>query len=100
MKQYKVLGKKGGEVTSSVTLHPGEVLDVELQAREIKKSVFAAKLGIKPGHLSEGLHGKRHVSAAMALKLETLLKISAEYWLRIQMQYDLQIERDKMRNAA
>jgi HTH-type transcriptional regulator/antitoxin HigA len=55
---------------------------------------------MKPGHFSELLHGKRHVSAATALKLEKLLNIPAEYWLRVQVYYDLFIERHKEMKAA
>ena len=72
----------------------------ELEARDIKKTVFAEYLGMKPGHFSELLHGKRNVSAATALKLEQLLKIPAEYWMRVQVYYDLFVERNKQMNAA
>jgi len=97
---YKVLNSRGKEIQTDVALHPGEVLLDELEAREIKKTAFAALLGIKPGHLSELLHGRRHVSAAMALKLEKLLNIPAEYWMRVQIYYDLFIERKKPREIA
>jgi HTH-type transcriptional regulator/antitoxin HigA len=50
--------------------------------------------------LSELLHGKRHVSAALAIKLEKLLNIEAEYWMRIQVYYDLFVERHKPMKAA
>lgn len=100
MAQYKVIGKKGNELFPRVSLHPGEVLNDELAAREIKKSDFAAKLGLRPAHLSDLLHGKRHISAAIALKLERLLDVKAEYWLRLQMYYDLSIEREKFKAAA
>lgn len=100
MAQYKTIGKKGNEIIPKIALHPGEVLDNELLAREIKKSVFAEKLGMKPGHLSELLRARRHVSAALAIKLEKLLDIKAEYWLRMQMYYDLFIEREKFKKAA
>lgn len=95
MTQYKVLNKKGSEITTSEILHPGEVIEMELEVRNIKKSVFAALLQIKPGHLSELLVGKRHVSAATALRLEKILGIAAEYWLRIQVYYNLHKERLK-----
>jgi len=97
---YKVLNSRGKEIQTDVFLHPGEVLLDELEARGIKKTAFAALLGIKPGHLSELLHGKRHVSASMALKLEKLLNIPAEYWMRVQVYYDLFIERNKPREIA
>lgn len=100
MADYKILNKKGKEINTDDALHPGEVLQMELQARRIKKSEFAAMLHMTPGHLSELLHGKRHVSAALSLKLEKLLDISAEYWMRVQVYHDLFIERAKNNNAA
>jgi len=100
MENYKVTDKKENEIFTHETLHPGEVLELELSVRGIKKSEFAQSLGIKPGHLSELLHGKRHVSAHTAINLEKLLGIAAEYWLRVQMHYDLQVERNKFQEAA
>ena len=95
MSNYKVVNSRGKEIFTDVSLHPGEVLQMELAARNIKKIKFAASLGMKPGHLSELLHGKRHVSASTALKLERLLGISAEYWMRVQVYNDLFVERNK-----
>lgn len=100
MAEYKVLGKNGKEIFSKINLHPGEVLADELEARDLKKMDFAKALGVTPGNLSELLAGKRHVSALTAIKLEKLLDISAEYWLRVQMYYDLAIERAKLKQAA
>ena len=95
MSNYKVVNSRGKEIFTDVSLHPGEVLQMELAARNIKKIKFAESLGMKPGHFSELLHGKRHVSASTALKLERLLGISAEYWMRVQVYNDLFVERNK-----
>jgi len=100
MANYKILNTRGKEIQTDITLHPGEILQDELEARDIKKSFFAEQLGVKPGHLSELLHGRRHVSAAMALKLEKFLDIPAEYWLRVQVYYDLFMERRKEKEVA
>ena len=100
MSDYKVVNSRGKEIFTDVSLHPGEVLQIELASRDIKKSDFAEMLGMKPSHFSELLHGKRHVGAAAALKLEKLLDIPAEYWMRVQVYYDLFIERTKESKAA
>lgn len=100
MTDYKVLNRKRKEINTDVVLHPGDVLQMELEARRIKKSEFASMLGMTPGHFSELLHGKRHVSAGLSLKLEKLLGIKAEYWMRVQVYHDLFIERMKTNNAA
>ncbi len=100
MSDYKVVNSRGKEIFTDVNLHPGEILQMELSARNIKKIEFAELLGMKPGHFSELLHGKRHVSAATAIKLQKLLDISAEYWMRVQVYYDLFVERNKELEAA
>ncbi len=71
MSDYKVVNSRGKEIFTDVLLHPGEILQMELAARNIKKTEFAALLGMKAGHFSELLHGKRHVGAATALKLKS-----------------------------
>jgi HTH-type transcriptional regulator/antitoxin HigA len=100
MSNFKVTNRKGNELHADVLLHPGEVIAEELEARNIKKTDFASKLGIQPANLSEMLKGKRNLSALTAFKLEQLLGISAEFWLRLQMDYDLQIVRRNHKNAA
>ncbi|MGN6247813.1 MAG: HigA family addiction module antitoxin [Ginsengibacter sp.] len=100
MSNYKILSTRGKEIFTDVALHPGEILNDELISRDIKKSYFAEKIGMKPGHLSELLYGKRNVSAATAIKLEKQLNIPAEYWLRVQVYYDLFIERKRETEAA
>jgi len=100
MPQYKVVNSKGKVISTDVTLHPGEMIAMEITARQLKKIDFAAKLGVRPGHLTELLQGKRNISASLAIKLEELLKIDAEYWMRLQVYNDLFIERNKRKNAA
>lgn len=99
MTSFKVLDKQGVPIQTNVVLHPGEVLAMELEARQIKKADFAAQLGIKPSQLSELLHGKRHVSAQMALRLEAALGIDAEFWMRVQTAFDIAFERGKLTAA-
>ena len=95
MAAYQVIGKSGRILPSPTYLHPGEVLAFELKARQIKVKDFALSLSIHPSQLSELLHEKRHISASLALKLERLLHIDADYWMRVQAAYDLALERQK-----
>lgn len=96
MNKYGIFDENGNEITTNITLHPSEILNMELDARGIKKNFFAAQLNIKPTQLSDLIHEKRHVIAVMALKLEALLGIKAEYWLRVQSAYDLAKARESM----
>jgi len=100
MNNYKVLNSRGKEIHTDIALHPGDILLDELEARGVRKTVFAEQLNMKPSHFSELLHGKRNVSAATALKLEKLLGISAEYFMRVQVYCDLFMERNKQEAVA
>ena len=100
MNNYKTLNSRGKEIHTDVSLHPGEVLQDELEARVIPHNILAGLLGMKASHFSELLRDKRHVGAATALKLENVLDISSEYWMRIQVYHDLLIERQKQEAAA
>ena len=99
MQQFQVLNQQNQPIQTDVTLHPGEIIAMELEALGIKKIFFAAQLGIHPSQLSELMHEKRHVSATLALKLEKLLDIEAEYWLRVQSSYDLTLARRALATA-
>ncbi len=96
---YKVIGKNGREIESEAFLHPGEVLGEELESRAISQKEFAGLVDMRPPHLNELIKGKRHVSALLALKLERELGISAAFWLRLQIDYDLKIARKQLKVA-
>lgn len=69
-------------------------------ARSITKSAFAMKIGIYPSHFGDIVNRKRNITASIALKLEKELGISAEFWMGLQMDYDLYVERVKLRESA
>lgn len=78
--------------------HPGEVLKIELDAREISQKDFAVEIGMQKTMLNEILKGKRPVTADLAILLERALDIPAKYWINFQSQYDLDLSRIKERN--
>lgn len=100
MENYKVLSSDNQEITTDVILHPGDILEDELEARGIKKNFAAAQLGVHPSHLSDLLKQKRHVSAILAIKLEMFLGIDADYWMRVKSGYDLSMARQQMKQMA
>lgn len=89
-----VFDKDGNELRTPVAFHPGELLQEEIEERGIKKTAFARSIGILPGNLSELFKGKRHINARLAVRLEKVLGISAEYWMGMQSAYDLSIARE------
>lgn len=94
---YKTVDKNGKRIFTDVALHPGEVLADEITAREIKQKDFAKRIKLLAPHFNDLLKGKRHISARIALKLEKELGIEADYWLRLQISYDLIVAKKAMK---
>jgi addiction module HigA family antidote len=67
--------------------HPGAVLRDYLGTMTIAEA--ATRLGVTRAHLSRILNGRAGVSAAMSLRLSAALGTSPDFWLKMQMQYDL-----------
>lgn len=77
-------------------LHPEEIIADKLEARLISQKDFAKCIQLLPPHLNDLMKGKRNISAKIAIKLETELGIDADFWLRVQMPYDLALERKQL----
>lgn len=100
MGNNKVIGSNGQELRTDVLLHPGEVLEMELIARGLTKSKFAMDIKMYPSHMSDILKGKRNITEEIALKIESKLGISAEFWMRLQVEYNISLLRSKLHSAA
>lgn len=71
-------------------IHPGEVLDGEfLKPMALSQNRLALALGVPARRINEIVLGKRGISADTALRLATYFGNSADFWLGIQLEYDL-----------
>jgi addiction module HigA family antidote len=61
-----------------------------------KQKDLAKDVGITTTMLSDLIHGRRNITADLALKFECTLNISAMFWMNLQSKYDL----DKARKMA
>lgn len=77
------------KITPAVATHPGELIKDELKERKITQKEFAEQTGIQQSVLSETINGKRSISVSLALALEKCFNISAEYWMNLQSQYNI-----------
>ena len=79
--------------------HPGALIKDELEARpELKQKDLAKELGVKASFLNEIIKGKRPVTADLAILLEKILEIPADYWMKFQSQYEIDKARIKAKN--
>lgn len=79
----------------SVT-HPGITLAEKLGELLMTQREFARSIDMQASQFNEILNGKRKVSTKMALKLEPITKIPAEFWVKAQALYDLAEARKKL----
>ena len=77
-------------------VHPGDILRDELKARGLSANQFAIALGVPSGRIVEILNRKRAVSADTALRLSRYLGTSAQVWMNIQAQYDLELAEQEL----
>ena len=76
-------------MTHTIAVHPGKVLDDELQERSISQSALAAHIGVLPRSINQICRGRRGISAQMALKLSMALGASPAFWLNLQKNWEL-----------
>lgn len=82
--------KRRGLPTHRSPTHPGEMLLEEvLKPLGVTQTAFAIRLGVSYPRLNEIIKGRRAVTTDTALRLERVLGTSAEFWLGLQMDWDL-----------
>lgn len=78
-------------------VHPGEVLLLEfLEPMGLSQSRLARDIGVPPRRINEIVLRKRRVTADTALRLAKYFKMSPDFWLGLQMDYDLDSEADRL----
>jgi HTH-type transcriptional regulator/antitoxin HigA len=81
-----------------VAIPPGETLAEELEARAMSQKALALKMGRPVQVVNEIVLGKKQIVARTALDLEAALKIPAEFWMNLEIGYQLtkaRLERER-----
>ena len=70
--------------------HPGEMLLEEfLKPLRMSQATLAETIGVSYPRVNELIHGKRGVTPDTALRLEQLFGMEAQFWLNLQLAWDL-----------
>ncbi len=81
-------------------IHPGEVLRLDfLEPMDLSAYRLAKATGISAQQLGRILKGTRGVSADVALRLARALGTSAQVWMGLQSQYDLDVAQESSGRA-
>jgi antitoxin HigA-1 len=76
-------------------IHPGRILKRELEEAGLSANATALALRIPANRLTEIVNGKRSISADTALRLGRFFGTSAQMWMNLQAQYELQVAEDQ-----
>ena len=78
-------------------IHPGEVLNEEfLLPMRVSQYRLAKAIGVDPRRIHAIVHGQRSITAETALLLSRFFGNSAEFWMGLQSQYDLETAEDRL----
>lgn len=78
-------------------IHPGEVLLEEfLKPMNLQETQVALALNIPTSFFNEIIQGKASITADTALRLARYFKMSPQFWLGLQMDYDLDLAEDEI----
>ena len=93
-----MMSKSSTTTDKLAPVHPGEVLMEDfLNGLGISQNKLAVSIGVPPRRINEIVHGKRSITADTALRLGRYFGTSAQFWLNLQDQYDLDVQEDGIR---
>ena len=76
-------------------LHPGEILKLEfLEPMGLSQNKLAIALRVPARRINEIVLGKRSITADTALRLGRYFGMSPQFWLGLQMDYELDVAED------
>ena len=79
-------------------VHPGEILLEEfLIPMGISQYRLAQDINVPARRINEIVHGKRAITADTALRLSEYFGLSEKFWLNLQMRYNLEVEKDRLK---
>ncbi len=81
--------------------HPGDILCEEfLKPKGMSQAKLAMKMGVSVGHVNSLINGRRAVTATTAILLSRALRTSPEFWMKLQVAFDLHEAQRKMESEA
>jgi addiction module HigA family antidote len=79
-------------------VHPGEILLEEfLEPMGLTQYRLAMDISVPPRRINEIVHGERAISADTALRLARYFGTSEGFWMNLQVRYDLEVEKERLK---
>lgn len=80
-------------------IHPGIILERELEKRSLKKRPFAKSIGEYEQTINAITKGKRNIPVGLALKIESKLHLEEGTMVLLQSYYEIKREKEKLRET-
>ena len=78
-------------------IHPGSILLEEfLQPMDISQYRLAKNTSVPARRINEIVHGKRSITADTALRLGKFFNMTPQFWMNLQIRYDLEVTEDNL----
>ena len=61
---------------------------------------LAVSIGVPPRRINEIVHGKRGITTDTAIRLARYFGTSEEFWMNLQSNYELRLERRALKDAV
>ena len=76
-------------------IHPGETLRDDLEELGMSSAELARQIEVPVNRITEILNGRRAITGDTALRLARFFGTSGEFWLNLQMLYELRLAEQK-----
>jgi len=80
---------------ATIAIHPGEHIAEELQALGMSAAELARRLSVPTNRITAIINGQRGITGDTALRLAHFFGTTPEFWLNLQILYDLRIAEQK-----
>ena len=92
---HRAKAAKATKAKAHDPITPGEILLTEfLEPLGISQYRLAQATGLPQTRISEIVRGKRAITTDTALRLSKALGVDDRFWINIQVDYNLEVERD------
>ncbi len=78
-------------------IHLGKILLEEFMTpMNITQYRLAKGLGVQPTWVNQIINGHRSITAEAALRLGRFFNMEADFWINLQVHYEMELERDRL----
>ena len=73
------------ESARHMAIAPGVTIKEQIESRGLSQKEFAVRLGLSEKHVSRLINGRVELTPNVALRLESVLGVPAQFWLNLDL---------------